>query len=261
MKHHFIKSKEASFHLRRGISEPQDVKYMNVDYKKYHRDQDYAENEGLFKNIFTKRFFIASKFKKTPGKVLDIGTSTGTMLDVFKEAGWETWGVEPSESSVVAKEKGHKITRGFFEDASLPKNYFDLVIMNHVLEHVKDPVMIMKKIYSLLKKGGLVYIDVPNAGGVSSKVLGDHWPYKLPEEHLQQFTRQNLSEVFKKANFEVIHFESRSGLFEFAYPFSELFLSLTTFKKRFFRSILTFPYDLVVTLINSGDSMSMIGRK
>lgn len=232
-----------------------------MNYKKYHRDKTYSENEVLFKNIFTKRFFIAQKIKNNPGKVLDIGTSTGVMLDVFKEHGWETWGVEPSLSAKEALGRGHNIKKSFFEKADLPKNYFDLVIMNHTLEHLDNPVAILKKIHSLLKRGGICYIDVPNAGGIASRVMKDRWPYRLPEEHKQQFTRQSLAKVFKEAGFKVIYFQSRSGLFEFGYPLKELFISLFTFKKRFFTNLVTFPYALVVTLMNSGDSMSMVGKK
>lgn len=232
-----------------------------MDYKNYHRDKTYSENEGLFKNIFTKRFLVARRFLKNPGKVLDIGTSTGVMLDVFKEHGWETWGVEPSGSAGDAKKRGHKIENTFFEKAKLPKDYFDLVIMNHTLEHLADPVGILKRIYTVLKKGGLVYIDVPNAGGVASRVMKDNWPYRLPLEHKQQFTRESLRKAMKDAGFEVIHFESRSGIFEMAYPLKEVFESLLSLKKRFFTNLITFPYALVVTLLNSGDSMSMIGKK
>lgn len=232
-----------------------------MDYKNYHRDKTYLENESLFKNIFTKRYFIASKFITHPGRVLDIGTSTGTMLDIFKEKGWETWGIEPSESAKVAEDKGHKISKIYFEAAKLPKNYFDLVIMNHTLEHLKDPEQILKKVNLVLKKNGIVYIDVPNAGGIASKTMGDNWPYRLPLEHEWQFTRKSLSEFFIKAGFRVVHFESRSGLLEFGYPLKELFESLVTLKKRFFTNLITFPYALVVTIFNTGDSMSMLGKK
>lgn len=232
-----------------------------INYKKYHRDKTYLENESHFRNIFKKRYDIAKRFVTKPGKVLDIGTSTGVMLDIFKGSGWETWGVEPSESSEIASQKGHKIKKAFFEKVTLPKGYFDLVIANHTLEHMDDPGLVLKKIYSLLKKGGIIYIDVPNAGGFGSRILGKSWPYRLPLEHKSQFTRGTLSKAFKLAGFKVIHFESRSGLFEFANPVLELWQSLTSLKKRFFMNIFTFPYSLIVTIFNSGDSMSLLGRK
>ncbi len=231
-----------------------------MDYEKYHRDKTYQENESHFRNIFRKRFDIAKRFVKF-GRVLDIGASTGVMLDLFGEKGWETWGVEPSMSALLAKNKKHKILKTYFEKAKLPENYFDLVIMNHTLEHVDDALLVLKKIYKILKKGGIVLIDVPNSGGLGSKLLMDKWPYKLPEEHNYQFTETSLSELFKEAGFEVKYFESRSGIFEFANPIEDIWESLTSLKKRFFTTIINIPYDVLVTALDMGDSMSMVGRK
>src|SRR5260221_4358854 len=188
-----------------------------MDYKKYHRDKTYLEEEKHFKNIFKTRYNIAKRFKQKAGRVLDIGASTGTMLDIFKKAGWETWGVEPSQSARIAKEKGHKILKSYFEKTKLPDNYFDLVIVNHTLEHVDDAIVVMKKIYKILNKTGVVLIDVPNAGGLGSRVLKDKWPYRLSEEHKYQFTRQSLASLYEKAGLEIKHYESRSGMFEFRY--------------------------------------------
>src|SRR5579859_5368801 len=121
-----------------------------MDYKKYHRDKTYQENDSHFKNIFRKRVNIVLKYIKK-GRVLDVGASTGAMLDIFKEKGFETWGVEPSLSSSIAKKKGHKIIFNYFEKAKLPSDYFDAVIMNHTLEHLNNPVAILVKIHKLLK--------------------------------------------------------------------------------------------------------------
>ena len=230
-------------------------------YRNYHRDKAYLENEALFKNIFRKRFNIIRRYKKSPGIVLDIGASTGVMLDLFKESGWKTWGVEPSGSARHAKRKGHKIVNTFFENAKLPRSHFDLVIMNHTLEHLDDPLAILVKVKSLLKDGGIIFVDVPNAGGLGARILGSRWPYLTPDEHKQQFTKESLAKVFKDAGFKILHFESRSRIFEFANPILEYWQSLTAFKRRFFANIITLPYAICVTALNMGDSMSMVGRK
>lgn len=232
-----------------------------MDYKNYHRDKVYLENESLFKNIFTKRFELANKFIARPGKVLDVGASTGIMLDIFREHGWQTWGVESSVSAQSVKLKGHRVLNTFFEKATLPENYFDLVILNHTLEHMNDPAKVLEKARNVLKVGGVVYVDVPNAGGLGSIILRKKWPYLLPLEHKHQFTRQGLEKVFKQTGFKLIHFESRSGIFEYSNPILELWQSLTGLKKRFFTDLFSFPYALCATLLNMGDSMSLLGKK
>ncbi len=233
----------------------------NLSYKKYHRDKEYIQSEALFRNIFLMRYKIIKKFTTEKGKVLDIGCSNGVFLDIYKEKGWETFGVEPSASGKIAAKKGHKITRSYFEKASFPKNYFDLVIMNHTLEHVADADFVLKKIYGILKRGGVLFVDVPNAGSLGSKVLGNKWPYKLPLEHNYQFTKNTLLEKIKSAKFAVLYWKSRSGLFEYANPPKELWQSITGLKKRFVQDLSGFPYSALVTLINMGDSMSVIAKK
>ncbi|MEK7100208.1 MAG: class I SAM-dependent methyltransferase [Patescibacteria group bacterium] len=232
---------------------------INIDYTNYHRDSEYQENEELFRNIFKKRYNLISKFISNPRTVLDIGCSNGVFLDLFKNG--ETWGVEPSRIGDSTQVKGHRIISIYFEKAKLPNNFFDLVIMNHTLEHVKNADIVLHKIHKILKVGGILFIDVPNAGGLGSLVLGDKWPYKLPEEHTYQFTRQSLSTKIANAKFKILHWESRSGLFEVENPLLELWQSLSTFKNRFFTNILLFPYSLLVTLLNMGDSMSFVAKK
>jgi SAM-dependent methyltransferase len=234
---------------------------QTISYHHYHRDEVYKDFEKLFKNIYQKRVNIIIKFKKQPGRVLDVGTSTGTMLEIFKDAGWEVWGVEPSESAKIARKRGVKILRTTFEKAKLPKNYFDVVILNHTLEHMENPIIVLKKAKMLLKNKGIILVDVPNFGGLSAKILKERWPFILPREHLFHFTPETLRKILEKTGFKVIHWQTQSGIFECANPFFEIFYSLTTFKKRFLANILGFPGALIATLANCGASLSMIGQK
>lgn len=232
-----------------------------ADYRHYHRDEDYQKFEKMFRNIFLKRVRIIELCVKGPGKVLDVGASTGTFLKLFKEKNWEVWGVEPSESGEIARKKDLKILRQTFEKAALPKNYFDVVILNHTLEHLENSVSVLRKVKTILKNGGIVLVDVPNFGGLSSKLFGRYWRYLTPEEHLFHFTKESLAKVMKKAGFKVIHYESRSGLFEYGDPLAELWDALVTLKKRFFTDLVTLPFAFLSTSLNMGNSMSMIGKK
>ena len=221
----------------------------------YHRDEDYVKYESLFENIFRKKVGLISSYHPRGGTCLEIGCSTGTMLDILKEKGCETWGVEPSGSGEVAKKKGHKILKTTFEKAELPRNYFELVILNHTLEHLDKPKQVLNKIYIVLKDGGILFIDVPNFGSLSSRILGKRWPYLLPKEHKHQFTKESLTKLLIENGFIILHWESRSGIFEYANPLKELG------RKQFVLDILAFPYSLSATLLGMGDSMSFIAKK
>lgn len=220
----------------------------------YHRDDEYLMHEDLFENIFKKRFDLISEFIKR-GKMLEIGSSTGVMLKLFKERGWEVQGIEPSGSYREAKKKGLNVINAKFEDAKLPERYFDLIILNHTLEHMDNPQLVIRKISTILKEGGIIFIDVPNFGSLSSKILGRRWPYLLPLEHKSQFTKESLTKLLEDGGFAILDWESRSGIFEYANPIKELR------RKRFLLDLFAFPYSLSATLLGMGDSMSFVAEK
>ena len=78
-------------------------------------------------------------------------------------------------------------------------------------------------------------------------------------ERLRNYFNPNVS--VEKADFKILHAESRSGLFEYANPLKEIFESFITFKKRFFTNLINLPYAAVVTYLNTGDSISVVGKK
>lgn len=236
-----------------------------IETMNYHRDKDYFASEKQFRNIFQKRSnLLKVHLGGVPGRthrVLEVGCSNGVFLDLLKEQKWQTWGVESSGSALMARQKGHKVIKERFEKVKLTESYFDLIVMNHVLEHLDNPQMVLRKARGLLKPGGLIFIDVPNAGSLSSKILGKRWPYLLPKEHKHQFTKINLGNLLAKSGLKVIYWESRSGIFEYAHPLLELWQALTGLKRRFFTDILIFPYALIATVLNRGDSMSFLAEK
>ncbi len=240
---------------------------MEASYEHYHRDEEYASLDNYFRNIFQKRYniIVNCKFKiensSKAGRVLDIGASTGVMLDIFKSNGWETWGVEPSEAGKILRYKDIKILNTTFEKAKLPKNYFDVVIMNHTLEHVEDPIKVLKKIHQILKKGGIVYIDVPNFGSLSSHIAGRGWKFLHAYEHIHQFEPDTLKKCLQKAGFEIAWQGTWSGIFDVANPLLKFWQTLTGLKKQFFTDLIDIPGSIIATYLDRGTSLAMIGKK
>jgi 2-polyprenyl-3-methyl-5-hydroxy-6-metoxy-1,4-benzoquinol methylase len=89
-----------------------------------------------------------------PGaKVLDFGCGDGKVLDSLQDRGWQTYGIEPSTG--VAFLRHHRLT-SVPQDAS-----FDLVILHHVLEHVTDPLGVLRQLAGATREGGVLFISVP----------------------------------------------------------------------------------------------------
>lgn len=227
----------------------------------YHRDLVYIKEEKQFKNIFKKRVGIILKFKKT-GKALEVGSSTGVFLSLLKERGWEVQGIEPSAAAAdTAKKRGIPTFNTAFEKAELKDSTFDLVIFNHVLEHMENPVEILKKANQVLKKDGAILIDVPNFASLSARIWGSRWRYILPKEHQWHFTPKSLSLLLEKAGFKVIYWETRSGIWDYENPLEEIWQALTGRKKRFFTDVLTAIPAFIVTQLKLGTGLTVIARK
>lgn len=240
-----------------GLGQTEDFVLPSLDY---HRDEVYIYRALQFTNIFMRRVNLIEKFA-TRGKILEIGSSNGLLLSLLKSSGWEVQGIEPSKTSAeFAQKKGIPTLQVTFEDAILTGK-FDVVILNHVLEHLTDPRATMQKIKQLLKKGGMVFIDVPNFSSLAAKIGGGSWKYILPHEHKWHFTPQSLSRLLEKVGFRVVYQETTSGVWDYADPLADIWQSLITLKRRFFSNILTLVPSWFIGKLGLGTGLIIIVRK
>lgn len=235
--------------------------YLKTQYSAYHRDSVYIKEEKQFKNIFGKRVGIILKFKKT-GEALEVGSSTGVFLSLLKGRGWEVLGIEPSIAAAeTAQRKGIPTLDTTFEKAELKDGTFDLVIFNHVLEHMENPVEILKKANGVLKKDGIVFVDAPNFTSLSARISGAGWRYILPKEHRWHFTPKSITVLLEKSGFKIVYKETHSGIWGYGNPLLEVWQALTGRKKRFFTDILTVIPAFIVTQLKLGTGLTVIARK
>lgn len=232
------------------------------DYKLYHRDATYHTVLPLFENIFEKLFDSLSPYFKKPGRMFDVGASVGTLLDVFMKKGWKVAGLEPSESArQIAVERGFNVAGGTFEEFIAGKDSYDLVVINHTLEHVGNPLDTVSKINSMLVSGGYVLVGVPNFSGWSAKILKGFWGALLPQEHKWQFSYQSLTLLLERSGFDVVTSFTTTGVFDCKRPFKELTRSFFHKEKRFFSMLLGLPWAYLTTKLGVGDGIVVIARK
>lgn len=235
---------------------------LNEQTGDYHRDEVYTQNTQQFKNIFNKRVRIIKKFTIKQGRILEIGSSTGLLLSIFQKQGWKVLGIEISQKAAeFAREKGIPILLTSFESVKLPKNSFDVIILNHTLEHLKDPEKVLKKVKALLSREGILFIDVPNFGGLSAQIFGKDWPYLLPQEHLWHFTLQSIKYFLTITNFKIVYSERSSGIWDYQNPYSEIWQAFWGFKKRFFADLLTAIPAFIISKINLGSGLIVVAKK
>ena len=172
-------------------------------------DQVATGNSGFRQLWWFKRMALRWLEKATTGRrMIDIGCGPGTFLLVAKRRGWEVTGVEPAaEAAEKASGIGLDVFHGYVADfvATAPRP-FDVAVSFEVLEHVPDPVAVMREIHRLLKPGGLVFISVPNQDDPYCLKVPN--PLAMPPIHINFFNRKSLGKTLTSAGFEAIRFKS-----------------------------------------------------
>jgi len=164
------------------------------------------------KRPFNKKKFIYWESRKTLKKIgkvseqkgkriLDIGCSFGFFLDSARELGWETYGVEISKyASDFARNKLHlNVTTGTINDVSYSDNFFDVITMWDVIEHLGDPVSSLKKIRNLLKPNGILALATPNIQSPLARLTKEKWEQIKPAYHLYYFSPRTLTKLLEES--------------------------------------------------------------
>lgn len=141
---------------------------------------------------------------KNNGICLDIGCGTGGYLNLLKEIGWTTYGVEINKEIADALQKKHNMFCGPFEETNYKTNFFDSIRISHTLEHVYDPYKTLTEIHKIIKKDGILLIEVPNTDSINAEIFNKYWTMWDAPRHLHHFNLTNLKLYLQKTNFKLI---------------------------------------------------------
>ena len=137
------------------------------------------------------------------GRVLDVGFGDDQRLVRFRELGWEVecQEVYPKSADYASSVHGIPMHLGFLEELRFPDATFDAITMNHVVEHVHDPITLLAECHRILKPGGVLVATTPNVESYEHKHFGFHWRGLEPPRHLHLFSQRSLRKVASKAGF------------------------------------------------------------
>jgi len=148
------------------------------------------------------------KFIPEPGSWLDIGCGPGFLLSQAKERGWQCMGLDSSPfAPQFARERFglENVHTGLIEDVDFKGQTFDVISMQHVIEHLYEPLPTMRDILKLLKPGGILYLETPDICSGSALRDGADWLHiKLPE-HVLYFSQSTLERLLRELNCEVLN--------------------------------------------------------
>jgi 2-polyprenyl-3-methyl-5-hydroxy-6-metoxy-1,4-benzoquinol methylase len=178
--------------------------------RSHDEENNQISNEALF--IHNKLI----KHMKAMGRILDVGCSTGNTLQGLCRLGWQGSGCDINQSAVViAKAKGLDVSLDTLETDNYSPASFSAIHMGNVLEHLLSPEATIRKTYSILEKGGLLILRIPNAESNfavlslwMSKVTRFPWAYSEAPYHLFEFTPAGIISLLEKSKFKILEIET-----------------------------------------------------
>jgi SAM-dependent methyltransferase len=203
-----------------------DPRPLSENMGAYYEEEYYSEVDGgrfnspaekIIRWFRGKRVALLARFSKK-GRVLDIGSDRGTFLSILRGKGWKVNGTQLSKQSADAAKKiyGIDLQVGDLLDIKYPSRHFDAVVLWHVLEHVFSPSRYIEEISRILKPGGTLLLEVPDAGSVQARFFRDRWLICEAPRHLYFFNMKQLSRVLNKYSLNIVnsgHFSLEMGPF------------------------------------------------
>lgn len=185
-----------------------------VNVEVLYRDEVYEvidNRQSVFERII---FYEAKKILKKAEKLnpkakylIDFGSGKGQFLAVAKSLNWIGKGLETEKARAdFAREKyGVDVACQYYEKGSLSERKADLITLNHVLEHLPQPMPLLDELLkSNLSSQGILYIEVPRADSWQAAIAGDQWMHWDIPKHLSHWTEFTLLNQMKSLGFTAI---------------------------------------------------------
>ena len=151
----------------------------------------------------TSRYRLAKILSRVgqPETVLEIGCSTGALVEMLSQAGVsQSVGVELHAPAVAgALARGRHVLGKSLQECAFPSDHFDFVHAHHVLEHVPDLHDLLREVRRVLRPGGACYFTVPCFA--SPLARDDDWSGWFPQEHFWHFERDTLLPILAQHGF------------------------------------------------------------
>ena len=176
----------------------------------------FDHSQKQIRELWEERLTDVKRWKQAPNvSLLDVGAGYGDFLHYVSKQGWQVSGFEfsPAVAQVSQKKYGIPLAVGDLFEMPFPDHSFDIITMWHVLEHLADPMAVLRRLFELLRPGGLLVIEVPNLNCLVRK------SYQVPltvNLHLYHFSPTTLSSLVSAAGFNVLRSHSGNTGFQYS---------------------------------------------
>lgn len=164
---------------------------------------------AMFRTLVAK----TAVYLPPPARFLDVGTGIGALLAAAREAGYRVQGVEfsPWATAFAREEKQLDVIAGTLAEAALKSGAYEVVVLNHVLEHVENPRELLAEVRRVLADDGLLVVGVPNVASLMRSLKKGRWASLRPEEHIWHFAPPTLRRLLRETGFSEVGFEARES--------------------------------------------------
>ncbi len=137
-------------------------------------------------------------------RLLDVGCGSGDFLLRMRARGWDVLGVEPDPVAAAAARRSVLDVRdGMLTDAAFADDTFDAIVLSHVIEHVHDPIALLRECGRVLRPGGVLVMMTPNLTSVGHRRFGADWRGLEPPRHLHVFSVDALAACVQRVGLAV----------------------------------------------------------
>ncbi len=136
------------------------------------------------------------------GRLLDVGCGNGSSMLLMRAQGWNVEGFDFDPSAIhKALEQNLNVSVGDIYSKKFDDEVFDVIMMNHVIEHLPDPKKVLQECLRILKKGGVLVAFTPNSKSFGFGLFKNNWRGLEVPRHLQVFTSDSLELIGKSVGF------------------------------------------------------------
>lgn len=155
--------------------------------------------------VKTKYDFKAMYLQTRPGaRLLEIGCGSGGQLEFLQGLGWRVEGLDVDPVAAgVASARGLKVHVGSLETQCFAAEQFDAIVTSHVIEHVHDPIGLLRECRRILRPGGRLVLITPNTKSWLHKWFGANWLALDSPRHLHLFNSISLRRAVEDSGLSV----------------------------------------------------------
>lgn len=259
----------------------QDYMPFNLEKNDWRDTIEFIAYKGLARHGWKKCIYYPLKFiiRKSiiivpGGKLLDVGCGSGNFLKIARGLGMVPVGVD-SYSGVknIYNYEGITIYSQPFEEVNFLDNSFDIITLNHVFEHVGNPRMVLQKLQKLIKPGGTIILNTPNAQSFNFFLFRSYFQAIDSPRHLYLYTIDNIKKYCTEVGLKIQKIQYRTPITNIVFYFSMIY----SIEEKFFHGkptplirklfsnlvikILLYPFAILLSIVKKGDGIEFFINK